>query len=94
MAINAPASEPPEPLGVPAANHHVDLTRRQIQIARYLPQGTTALEIAERLMLSEGTIRGHIRELIARTGVRNAQAVSAWAALHWDCCLHLRPTSD
>ncbi len=73
---------------------HAELTRRQVQVARLLPAGLPAREIAERLMVSEGTVRKHVRELIERTGARNAQAVSAWAALHWDCCLRLPATNQ
>jgi two-component system response regulator DesR len=47
------------------------LTDRERQVLRYAGEGDTGAEIAERLNLSEGTVRNYLSEAISKLGASN-----------------------
>ena len=47
------------------------LTDRERQVLRYAGEGATGAEIAERLSLSEGTVRNYLSEAISKLGASN-----------------------
>lgn len=47
------------------------LTDRERQVLRYAGEGSTGSEIAERLSLSEGTVRNYLSEAISKLGASN-----------------------
>ena len=47
------------------------LTDRERQVLRYAGEGATGAEIAERLHLSEGTVRNYLSEAISKLGASN-----------------------
>jgi DNA-binding CsgD family transcriptional regulator len=47
------------------------LTKRQLQVLRYLADGVTARGIAGRLGLAETTVRNHIRAILAELGAHS-----------------------
>jgi len=47
------------------------LTDRERQVLRYAGEGATGAEIAERLNLSEGTVRNYLSEAISKLGASN-----------------------
>lgn len=47
------------------------LTDRERQVLRYAGEGATGAEIAERLRLSEGTVRNYLSEAISKLGASN-----------------------
>jgi LuxR family maltose regulon positive regulatory protein len=54
------------------------LTEREMDVLRLLAQGLTSRQIAERLVVSEGTARWHVNNIIGKLGVHNrTQAVAA-----------------
>ena len=66
--LSAPLSEP--------------LTKREIEILHYLISGLSNKEIAEQLVLSEGTVKWHIRNLYDKLHVhRRSQAIARARAL-------------
>ena len=59
-------------IGVPVEK----LTDREIEILRWLAQGLTDFDIAQKACITEGTVRSHISNLLAKLGLGNrAQAV-------------------
>lgn len=53
-----------------------DLSPREAEVLRLVAQGLSNREIAQRLYISEPTVKSHINRLFAKTGVRDrAQAV-------------------
>jgi DNA-binding NarL/FixJ family response regulator len=53
-----------EPAGQPLAPH-------QVPVLRLMSQGFSNREIAERLCLSENTIKGYVQEVLRRVGAKN-----------------------
>ncbi|MGW0177202.1 LuxR C-terminal-related transcriptional regulator [Rhodococcus sp. NPDC003322] len=55
------------------------LTRRELQIVRHLARGETNAQIASRLVLSEDTVKTHVKHILRKLGAANrAEAVSKW----------------
>lgn len=64
------ASTPPD-------TPHAPLTPRQLEILRLVAQGLTNAAIAERLTLTESTIKSHIHQILAKTNSKNrAEAIA------------------
>jgi DNA-binding NarL/FixJ family response regulator len=71
---SAPATRPPDPPD--------GLTQREVEILSLIAQGLTNGEIAERLFLSNNTIKTHINRIFAKTGSRDRVAAIAYAQRH------------
>jgi DNA-binding CsgD family transcriptional regulator/pimeloyl-ACP methyl ester carboxylesterase len=67
--------EPPGPL--PAR-----LTPREIEVLRFVAEGRTNREIAERLVISERTVINHLSNIFTKTGAENRAAATAFALRH------------
>jgi DNA-binding NarL/FixJ family response regulator len=63
-----------------AANGLVDeLTRRELQVLAMLAEGETNARIAGRLIVSEDTVKTHVKHILRKLGVHNrSQAVSRY----------------
>lgn len=55
----------------PPAIPHAPLTPRQLEILRLIAQGLSNATIAERLVVTEGTIKWHVRQILAKTNSSN-----------------------
>jgi DNA-binding NarL/FixJ family response regulator len=69
-----PTTRPPDPPD--------GLTQREVEILGLVAQGLTNGEIAERLFLSNHTIKTHINRIFAKTGSRDRVAAIAYAQRH------------
>lgn len=58
------------------------LTQREVEILSLIAQGLTNGEIAERLFLSNHTIKTHINRIFAKTGSRDRVAAIGYAKRH------------
>jgi len=60
-----------------------DLTKRELEVLRFMSQGKNAKEMGEILGLSENTMKSHCRNLFKRLGVSSrAEAMAAAQKLH------------
>jgi DNA-binding NarL/FixJ family response regulator len=76
---SAPSSAPsPGPTPEPPDG----LTHREVEILGLMAQGLTNPEIAERLFLSNHTIKTHINRIFAKTGSRDRVAAVGYAQRH------------
>ena len=71
---SAPAGRPPGPPD--------GLTQREVEILGLIARGLTNGEIADRLFLSNHTIKTHINRIFAKTGSRDRVAAIAYAQRH------------
>jgi LuxR family transcriptional regulator, regulator of acetate metabolism len=81
--IELPAPRPqasPREGPVPTdGNLRVVLTRRELEVLTMLADGETNVGIAERLVVSEGTVKTHVKHILRKLGVQNrSQAVSRY----------------
>jgi DNA-binding NarL/FixJ family response regulator len=76
--VSAPASGPrQEPKPPPAG-----LTAREAEVLTLLASGLSNREIAQRLFLSNATVKTHINRIFAKTGVRDRAQAVRYAHLH------------
>lgn len=94
--VKPPLSTPPEqftPSPVPVASeknavpqahpvHPVDITSREIEVLRLIARGATNREIAEQLVISEGTVKNHISNILSRLGLRDRTQAAIYAREH------------
>jgi DNA-binding NarL/FixJ family response regulator len=60
----------------------VDLSLRELEVLVELAQGATTLEIAATLVISQNTVKTHVRHILEKLGVSNrAEAVSRATAM-------------
>jgi len=65
-----------------AGEHGETLTRREIEVLALLAGGETNARIARRLVVSEGTVKTHVKSILRKLGVDNRVAAAArWHGL-------------
>jgi DNA-binding CsgD family transcriptional regulator/GAF domain-containing protein len=58
------------------------LTRREVEVLRLMATGDTNGRIARRLVISEGTVKSHVKHILRKLGAANrAEAVSRWLGM-------------
>ncbi len=82
-SLTGPARPPAQvsaPTSAPAgAAKGPDLTEREVEVLRLIAQGATNREIAERLVISEGTVKNHISHILGRLGLRDRTQAAIYA---------------
>ena len=79
----SPAGSAAGPASAPRAAEPPDgLTQREVEILGLIAGGLTNPEIAQRLFLSNHTIKTHINRIFAKTGSRDRVAAIAYAQRH------------
>ena len=80
-ALARPATaQPPARTGSALASN--DLTEREIEVLRLIAQGATNREIATQLVISEGTVKNHISNILSRLGLRDRTQAAIFAREH------------
>ncbi|HEU4323780.1 MAG TPA: response regulator transcription factor [Roseiflexaceae bacterium] len=80
-AAQPAAAVPPAPM-LTASPLAVPLTERELEVLRALAAGRSNREIAEQLVITEGTVKNHVSNLLAKLEVRDrTQAVLKAQAL-------------
>ncbi|HMA34087.1 MAG TPA: response regulator transcription factor [Chloroflexia bacterium] len=76
----------PAPPGPPApaapAPPGAEISSRELAVLRLIAQGATNREIAERLIISEGTVKNHISSILSRLGLRDRTQAAIYAREH------------
>jgi len=56
-----------------------DLSDREIEVLRLIGNGASNREIAENLIISEHTVKAHVRSILNKLNIRNRQQIAAYA---------------
>jgi len=59
-----------------------DLTERELEVLRLIGTGATNREIADRLVVSEGTVKNHVSSILGRLGLRDRTQAALYAHEH------------
>jgi len=59
-----------------------DLTERELEVLRLIGTGATNREIADRLVVSEGTVKNHVSSILSRLGLRDRTQAALYAHEH------------
>jgi DNA-binding NarL/FixJ family response regulator len=59
-----------------------DLTEREMDVLRLVATGATNREIAEKLCVSEGTVKNHVSNILGRLGLRDRLQAALYAHEH------------
>jgi len=81
-ALGAPKQQT-EPLPETAVSFTAhDLTERELEVLRLIATGATNREIADRLVVSEGTVKNHVSSILSRLGLRDRTQAALYAHQH------------
>jgi DNA-binding NarL/FixJ family response regulator len=58
------------------------LSRREREVATLVARGLSNRQIAERLVISERTVHGHVASILAKLDFRSRAQVAVWAVRH------------
>ena len=68
-----------EAMATHAAGADGNLTRREVEVLQLMANGDTNHRIARRLVISEGTVKSHVKHILRKLGASNrAEAVARW----------------
>lgn len=67
------------PLDGEADVHTHNLSEREMEVLACLARGATNVEIAERLVITENTVKVHVRNILRKLDLRNRQQAAAFA---------------
>lgn len=74
-------AEPPAPPSADVAATH-NLTERELEVLRLIATGATNREIADQLVVSEGTVKNHVSSILSRLGLRDRIQAALYAHQH------------
>jgi LuxR family transcriptional regulator, regulator of acetate metabolism len=79
FAPGSAALRPPAARAQNCQGLHDLLTRRELEVVAMLAEGETNARIAQRLVVSEDTVKSHVKHILRKLGVHNrSQAVSRY----------------
>jgi DNA-binding NarL/FixJ family response regulator len=80
FAVTPARSPSPKPALQPAKAH--DLTNREVEILQLVAEGLKNTQVAQRLVVTEQTVKFHLSNIYRKLGLSNRTEASRWAQLH------------
>jgi len=71
-----------EPLRDAERAEMAELTMREMEVLQELATGATNREIADRLVITENTVKNHVRSILAKLNLRNRREAARFAQTH------------
>ena len=65
-----------------AAAELARITRREREVATMIAEGLSNAEIADGLVLAEGTVANHVDHILRKLRLRNRTQIATWAVEH------------
>jgi DNA-binding NarL/FixJ family response regulator len=65
--------------GTPASDIAENLSERELDVVRLVAQGQSNAEIADRLFLSQATVKSHIARILTKLGLRDRVQIAVYA---------------
>ena len=80
-SAGASSGSPRESSGTPPdlPDDLLDLTDREVEVLRLIATGATNREIAGQLVISEGTVKNHVSNILSRLGLRDRTQAAIYA---------------
>ena len=78
--LGSGVSAPLRVAAAPPTDH--DLTDRELEVLRLIATGATNREIADKLVVSEGTVKNHVSSILSRLGLRDRTQAALYAYEH------------
>lgn len=69
-------------LRAPSATAHFELTDRERQVLKSIASGNSNKVIAQKLGITEGTVKVHVKNLLHKLGLRSRVEAAVWALEH------------
>jgi DNA-binding NarL/FixJ family response regulator len=69
----------PKEASAQAVAAQFDLTEREVEVLQLIATGATNREIAEQLVVSEGTVKNHVSNILSRLGLRDRTQAAIFA---------------
>jgi len=79
---NASSQPKTETRVAPDALEAADLTNREVEVLRLIATGATNREVADYLVISEGTVKNHLSNIFSRLGLRDRTQAVMYAREH------------
>ena len=79
-AVSETAARPEKPVALPAALQA--LTEREREVLVEIARGLTNREIAEKMVISEKTVKTHVSNLLDKLGLEDRTRAAIWALKH------------
>jgi NarL family two-component system response regulator LiaR len=71
-----------EPVAAPRATLPDDLTERELEVLRLIAEGLNNREIAERLVISDKTVKSHVSSILGKLHLEDRTQAAIYALRH------------
>ena len=82
LVQSAPAASRPRPASEPAGDPNIALSRREMAILRTLTEGASNKIIARKLVITESTVKVHMKAILRKLRLQNRTQAAIWARTH------------